>query len=97
MSAVSQGSIVIVKNVHSNGINTQAAIVTRAWGQDIGQADASVAGELVNLVVLPDAGTPQIYTSVPFLGSYEDAEQDSQFDSGRIVCYLPKETVTVTL
>jgi len=61
-----QGRTVIVQGlgVASNGINTQAAVVTRMWSPT-----------MVNLMVLPDAGVPYALTSVVFCQDETEAAE----------------------
>lgn len=55
------GRIVIVRTPSaSNGAYEHPAIITRAWGND----DTRNAPQLVNVMVLPDCGTPYPLTSV---------------------------------
>lgn len=63
MQKPSIGRIVIVKNVHSNSADEQAAIITRAWSDTC-----------VNVTAFLDAASPGSYTSVYFFQDRAAAE-----------------------
>mgnify|MGYP007007269948 CR=1 FL=1 len=58
------GRIVIVKGFSSNNSDEQPAVVTRVFAPDY-----------VNLMVMPDAGSPVARTSVRLFENKEQAEQ----------------------
>ena len=49
----SVGRVVLVTGVSSNGVDVQPAIITRVWNPDC-----------VNVMVLPDSGSPHPRTSI---------------------------------
>lgn len=61
---VTVGTVVMVHGYTSNGADTHCAIVTRVFSQ-----------KLVNLILMPDNGTPLPMTSVAFFPSRREADE----------------------
>lgn len=72
------GRIVIVKGFSSNNSDEQPAVVTRVFAPDY-----------VNLMVLPDAGTPEAKTSVRLFENREQAEQFMAMQSLPLAAFWP--------
>ncbi len=82
------GRTVIVKNFSSNGTGEQPAVITRVWSGDMDPADGKPCG--INVMVLPDCGTPQARSSLMLFESraaYEAANVLSPLPGP--VCFWP--------
>lgn len=73
---------VVVRN-HGLGIGDAPAVVTKAWGP-----------KCINVMVLPDGGTPACKTSVPFFQTEEEAAEHLANMVGHtpIVAFWPTRT-----
>ncbi|MCW5657438.1 MAG: hypothetical protein KIT60_07025 [Burkholderiaceae bacterium] len=84
-----QGRMVRVLGVMSNGSDEQAAVITRAWSSR-DTRDGAIA---VNLTVLPDMGMPLLYSSVMLFDNRDLAMAwlgEQPHRRGAIVAFWPE-------
>lgn len=72
---------VIVLGIHSNGTDTQPAVITRVWGE--GGIDTRDKPVMVNVTVFPDVGEPFAQGSIHLYETEAAARAIHQADAER--------------